>query len=52
MEGGDDLMAEKNSFKDIRKNAPKGENPGQPEPMSGSKKVKKRNHVGATDGEG
>jgi small acid-soluble spore protein P (minor) len=45
-------MAEKNSYKDQRKNAPKGENPGQPAPMSGSKKVKKRNHVSATDGEG
>ena len=45
-------MAEHNSYKDIRKNAPKGENPGQPAPMKGSKKVKKRNHVSQTDGEG
>ncbi|MEB1809494.1 MAG: small acid-soluble spore protein P [Bacillaceae bacterium] len=44
-------MAEHNSYKDIRKNAPKGENPGQPAPMKGSKKVKQRNHVGQTDGE-
>ncbi len=45
-------MAEHNSYKDIRKNAPKGENPGQPAPMKGSKKVKQRNHVSQTDGEG
>jgi small acid-soluble spore protein P (minor) len=40
------LMGEKNTFKDIRKNSPKGDHPGQPEPMSGSKKVKNRNHTG------
>ena len=34
----------KNDGKDIRKNAPKGSNPGQPEPLSGSHKVKNRNH--------
>ncbi|MCA1025960.1 small acid-soluble spore protein P [Cytobacillus sp. FSL W7-1323] len=34
----------KNDGKDMRKNAPKGDNPGQPEPLSGSKKVKNRNH--------
>ncbi|MGN1400627.1 MAG: small acid-soluble spore protein P [Bacillus sp. (in: firmicutes)] len=34
-----------NSGKDIRKNAPKGENPGQPAPLSGSHKVKNRNHT-------
>ncbi|MDV2683940.1 small acid-soluble spore protein P [Alkalihalophilus sp. As8PL] len=45
-------MTERNTFKSQRKNAPKGNNPGQPEPMSGSKKVKKANHVGQTDGEG
>ncbi|WP_096199612.1 small acid-soluble spore protein P [Bacillus sp. FJAT-45350] len=44
-------MAEHNSYKDIRKNAPKGENPGQPAPMKGSKKVKKGNHVSQTGGE-
>ncbi|WLR52561.1 small acid-soluble spore protein P [Bacillus tianshenii] len=38
-------MMERNTGKDIRKNAPKGENPGQPEPLSGSKKVKNRNHT-------
>lgn len=38
------IVAEKNDFKDMRKNAPKGSNPGQPEPLSGSKKVKNRNH--------
>ncbi|MFC0274073.1 small acid-soluble spore protein P [Metabacillus herbersteinensis] len=38
-------MTNKNTGKDIRKNAPKGENPGQPEPLSGSKKVKNRNHT-------
>lgn len=35
----------KNNGKDIRKNSPKGNNPGQPEPLSGSKKVKNRNHT-------
>lgn len=44
-------MAEKNTFKDIRRNSPKQVQGGQPEPLSGSKKVKKRNHVGQTDGE-
>lgn len=39
-----DLNMNKNDGKDIRKNAPKGQNEGQPEPMSGSKKVKNRNH--------
>jgi small acid-soluble spore protein P (minor) len=46
------IMGEHNTFKDIRKNAPKGENPGQPAPMSGSKKVKQRNHTGQNSGEG
>jgi small acid-soluble spore protein P (minor) len=35
----------KNTSKDMRKNAPKGDNPGQPEPLSGSKKVKNQNHT-------
>ncbi|MBU8728854.1 small acid-soluble spore protein P [Cytobacillus oceanisediminis] len=36
----------KNNGKDVRKNAPKGHNnDGQPEPLSGSKKVKNRNHT-------
>ncbi|AXN41159.1 small acid-soluble spore protein P [Peribacillus simplex] len=34
----------KNDGKDIRKNAPKGNNPGQPAPLSGSHKVKNRQH--------
>jgi small acid-soluble spore protein P (minor) len=48
----DIFMAERNSFKDIRKNAPKGENPGQPAPMSGSHKVKQRNHSRNNHGDG
>lgn len=35
----------KNDSKDMRKNASKGSNPGQPEPLDGSKKVKNRNHT-------
>ncbi|MBV2197547.1 small acid-soluble spore protein P [Bacillus velezensis] len=31
-------MTNKNTSKDMHKNAPKGHNPGQPEPLSGSKK--------------
>jgi small acid-soluble spore protein P (minor) len=38
-------MTNKNTSKDMRKNAPKGDNPGQPEPLSGSKKVKNHNHT-------
>jgi small acid-soluble spore protein P (minor) len=38
-------MTERNTSKDQRKNAPKGNNPGQPEPLDGSKKVKSRNHT-------
>ncbi|WP_419883984.1 small acid-soluble spore protein P [Peribacillus sp. B-H-3] len=34
----------KNDGKDIRRNAPKGEKSGQPAPLSGSHKVKNRNH--------
>lgn len=36
-------MVNKNDSKDMRKNAPKQS--GQPEPLSGSKKVKNRNHT-------
>jgi small acid-soluble spore protein P (minor) len=36
------MMVNKNDGKDMRKNAPKQS--GQPEPMSGSHKVKNRNH--------
>jgi small acid-soluble spore protein P (minor) len=36
----------KNDGKDIRRNSPKGQHSsGQPEPLSGSKKVKNRNHT-------
>ncbi|WP_078554236.1 small acid-soluble spore protein P [Bacillus alkalicellulosilyticus] len=46
-------MAEKNTSKDQRRNSPKGQHTsGQPEPLSGSKKVKKRNQVSQTNGEG
>ncbi|MBE4908613.1 small acid-soluble spore protein P [Bacillus luteolus] len=45
-------MAEKNTYKDIRKNSPKGNNPGQPEPLSGSKKVKNRNHTRQKNNQG
>jgi small acid-soluble spore protein P (minor) len=38
-------MANKNTGADMRKNAPKGDNPGQPEPLNGSKKVKNKNHT-------
>ncbi|EIT86869.1 acid-soluble spore protein P [Fictibacillus macauensis ZFHKF-1] len=38
-------MTEHNTAKDIRKNAPKGEHSGQPEPLQGSKKVKNRQHT-------
>ena len=36
----------KNDGKDMRKNAPKGRQSGQPAPLSGSHKVKTRNHTG------
>ncbi|AIE59865.1 small acid-soluble spore protein P [Bacillus methanolicus] len=36
----------KNNGKDMRKNAPKGDQPSQPAPLSGSHKVKNRNHTG------
>lgn len=45
-------MAEKNTFKDIRRNSPKGKEGGNPDPLSGSKKVKKQNQVNQTNGEG
>lgn len=35
----------KNDSKDMRKNAPKGDQTGQPAPLSGSHKVKNRNHT-------
>ncbi|MDQ0243115.1 small acid-soluble spore protein P (minor) [Bacillus fengqiuensis] len=38
-------MTNKNDSKDMHKNAPKGDNPGQPAPLSGSHKVKNRNHT-------
>jgi small acid-soluble spore protein P (minor) len=37
-------MTNKNDHKDMRKNAAKGDNPSQPAPLSGSHKVKNRNH--------
>ncbi|MCM2674637.1 small acid-soluble spore protein P [Alkalicoccobacillus plakortidis] len=45
-------MTERHNAKDIRSNAGKAKNGGQPEPLSGSKKVKKANHVSQTNGEG
>ncbi|WP_081415033.1 small acid-soluble spore protein P [Ectobacillus panaciterrae] len=36
---------EKNTGKSIRRNSPKDENGGQPEPLSGSHKVKNRKHT-------
>ncbi|MBO9129047.1 small acid-soluble spore protein P [Bacillus sp. 165] len=35
---------EKNTGKDIRQNSAKGQPSGQPEPLSGSHKVKNRKH--------
>ncbi|WP_110608905.1 small acid-soluble spore protein P [Salipaludibacillus keqinensis] len=45
---------EKNTFKSQRRSNPKseGEQPGQPAPMKGSHKTKKKNHVSQTNGEG
>ncbi|MFJ5963238.1 small acid-soluble spore protein P [Bacillus sp. NPDC093026] len=37
-------MTNKKPGKDIRQNSPKEHHSGQPEPLSGSKKVKNRNH--------
>lgn len=45
-------MTEKHTGKDIRRNASKETPSGQPEPLSGSKKVKRRNQVSQTNGEG
>jgi small acid-soluble spore protein P (minor) len=41
------MQMNKNDGRDMRKNAPKGNQGGQPEPLSGSKKVKNRNHTRA-----
>jgi small acid-soluble spore protein P (minor) len=38
-----DIM-NKNDSKDMRRNAPKGNQSGQPQPLSGSHKVKNRQH--------
>lgn len=45
-------MTERHNAKDIRRNAAKGQNNGQPEPMQGSKKVKNRNHSRNNHAEG
>jgi small acid-soluble spore protein P (minor) len=45
-------MVNKNDGKDMRKNAPKGNNTGQPEPLSGSKKVKNHNHTRQKNNQG
>lgn len=45
-------MTEKHTGKDIRRNAPKNNPSGQSEPLSGSKKVKRKNQVSQTNGEG
>ncbi|CAM3719584.1 small acid-soluble spore protein P [Mesobacillus zeae] len=45
-------MTNKNDGKDMRKNAPKGDQNGQPAPLSGSKKVKNRNHTRQKHGGG
>ncbi|MDQ0206226.1 small acid-soluble spore protein P [Alkalicoccobacillus murimartini] len=45
-------MTEHHNAKDSRRNAGKERRSGQPEPLSGSKKVKKSNHVNQTNGEG
>ncbi|WP_035665245.1 small acid-soluble spore protein P [Halalkalibacter akibai] len=45
-------MTEKNTSKDQRRNQPKNAASGQPEPLSGSKKVKKHNQVSQSNGEG
>lgn len=42
---GASIMTNKNTGKDIRQNSPKEHQSGQPEPLSGSKKVKNRNHT-------
>lgn len=44
-------MTERHNAKDIRKNQSKDQK-GQPEPLSGSKKVKNRNHSRQNHGEG
>lgn len=44
-------MTERHDAKDIRRNQPK-DSKGQAEPLSGSKKVKNRNHSRQNHGEG
>ena len=46
-------MANKNDGKDMRRNSPKGEyTSSQPEPLSGSKKVKNHNHTRQKNNQG
>jgi small acid-soluble spore protein P (minor) len=45
-------MTNKNDRIDVRKNAAKGSNTGQPEPLSGSKKVKNHNHTRQKNNQG
>jgi small acid-soluble spore protein P (minor) len=45
-------MTNKNDGKDMRKNAAKGNNTSQPEPLSGSKKVKNHNHTRQKNNQG
>ncbi|ADU30398.1 small acid-soluble spore protein P [Evansella cellulosilytica] len=46
-------MTERNTYKDQRRNSPKNHHSAsQPAPLSGSHKVKKRNQVSQTNGEG
>ncbi len=45
-------MTEKNTFQSQRRNRKHSESSSQPEPMSGSKKTKQKNHVSSTHGEG
>lgn len=45
-------MKERNDAKDIRNNQQPKDSKGQPEPLSGSKKVKNRNHSRQNHGEG
>lgn len=42
-----DRNMNKNDSKDMRRNAPKGNQSGQPEPLRGSHKVKNRQHTRA-----
>ncbi|WP_054711769.1 small acid-soluble spore protein P [Shouchella patagoniensis] len=45
-------MTEHHTAKSSRRNQPKQAKSGQPEPLSGSHKTKKANHVSQTNGEG